>query len=151
MKTAITILICGLIALGLLGCTPEDVQAIGDQVTDPNGPVQQAAEQIGNAVQPLRGVVRAVPGFPFAQAVLGGLAVVEAFIGIILGFRKRTSDKALREVVIGNEALKDTDEFKKSSVLRSNFKTIHNGAQKAPATRLKVAAIRADLVKEAVA
>lgn len=76
------------------------------QITDPNSEVQEAAEKIGNLVGPAIILVKSVPGFPYAKAILGGLAIAQLLLSIILGWRKKKSDTALKEVVHGIELAK---------------------------------------------
>ncbi len=103
MKTAwILLFCCALVASA--GCELEEdtIEAIGQAdyyMSDPNSPVQVTAEQLEYLVAAAVAAVVAIPGFPYAKAILGALAVINAAIVLILKLRKRTVEKTLSSVV----------------------------------------------------
>jgi len=74
--------------------------------------VQVTAENLQELVGSGMILVQAIPGFPYAKAILSALAIVQAVIAVILGWRKQVNTKALKEVVQGNEIMKKGTDFK---------------------------------------
>lgn len=138
MKKLIFAVLCLLV---VSGCEPGEVAEIMETtVTDPNGILQIAAENVGNALGPLIILVRTIPGIPYAKYISGALAIAATVVALIKSWRKKQSDTALEEVVVGIEAQKKTENFDKPE-----FERVQNEAQSV-ATRAKVTAIRKKLV-----
>lgn len=130
----IVIMMASIVLLLFVGCEPEDAKEVvtdfNASLTDPNSSIQVTAENLQELVETGMILVRAIPGFPYAKAILGALAIVQAVIGIILGWRKNVNKRALKEVVLGNEILK------KGPIDSQAFKDAQNTAQSEPTTEL---------------
>lgn len=121
-----------LCALLVLSCEPESatnvIANVNEAMSDPNSSVQVTAENLQELVGTGMILVQAIPGFPYAKAILGALAIVQAVITIILGWRKQVNKTALKEVVRGNEILKkgpiDSEAFKNAQNIAQSEKTV---------------------------
>ena len=145
MKTGLIVLV--LISFLLLaGCDWEQAsQSIGEvagqaeyQLIDPNSDVQQAAEGLSGVVGSAVVLVQSVPGFPYAKIILGALSTISVLLNVIIGWRKKVVDTALKEVITGGQ------EFKKliaSKEAIADFKVAHDKAQSTN-TKKMVAAIK---------
>ncbi len=147
-KHPVTIISIVCIMFLIAGCEPErittaitgGVDQAHYQATDPCSPVQVTAEQlkqITDSAAILITTAVATTGFPYAKAILGSITVIQAILGLILSWRKKQTQTALEEVVIGNEALK----AKLDDTQQQDFKDAQAAAQSA-ATQIKIAEIR---------
>jgi len=118
-----------LCALLVLSCEPEStigaINDVNEAMSDPNSSVQLTAENLQELVGTSIILVSAIKGFPYAKAILGALAIVQAVLTVILGWRKHTTTKALKEVVRGGEILKK-EIVRKGNVDMKDFKDAHN-------------------------
>ena len=110
MKKWILLFCCALVVSA--GCELEEdtTEVIGQAdyyMSDPNSPVQVTAEQLEYLVAAAVAAVVAIPGFPYAKAILGALAVINAAIVLILKLRKRTVEKTLSSVVKAVEGVEE--------------------------------------------
>ncbi len=139
--------VCAVMLVGISGCDLEQAgQAVQNaagqaeqQLTDPNSGLQQAAENVNKMVPPATVVVQTIP-FPGAKAVLGVLGLISVITNIILGWRKKTSDTALKEVVKGGQSFKKSVEMDDATI--EKFKHAQDSEQSA-ATKQIVAVIKA--------
>lgn len=120
----VSVVLCALL---VLSCEPESaigvINDVNEAMTDPNSSIQVTAENLQDLINTGAILVQAVPGFPYAKAILGALAIAQAVLAVILGWQKQVNKKALKEVVRGNEILK------KSPIDNQAFKNAQNMAQ----------------------
>ena len=135
MKQVILIIAVVACIMLLTGCEPEDVKRLHVQVTDPNGTLQVAAENVEDAIGPLTVLVKTLP-IPHSNVILAALTAISAAIALIKSWREKQVTTALEEVVIGNEALKKTEGFEKEK-----FEKAQNAAQSV-GTTAKITQIR---------
>lgn len=125
----VSVVLCTLL---VLSCDPDSItNALADAnnaMTDPNSAIQLTAENLQEMIATGVILVKAVPGFPYAKALLGGLAIAQAILTMILGWRKRVTTTALKQAVRGNEILKK-DLIKKGSVGIDEFRKAQDAAQ----------------------
>ena len=142
-KCVLCLLVAGVI---VSGCEPgEAAEIIETTVTDPNGLLQVAAENVGNTLGPLIVLVRTIPGIPYANYISGALAIAATVVALIKSWRKKQSDTALEEIVVGiNDAKKDVS-LGKDTESREALRIASNQAQSTE-TRAKVTAIRKKLI-----
>lgn len=118
-KLIVMLVLCTLLLAGcdeLLQKADEVIGQADYYATDPNSPVQITAEQLEGLVAAATAAVVAIPGFPYAQVILGALAVANAAIALILKLRKRTTDKTLAAVVLAV----DNSENKASKLIKED-------------------------------
>lgn len=123
---------CVLFALLVLSCEPESaielIADVNDVMSDPNSSIQVTAGNLQEMITTGAILVKAVPGFPYAKAILGALAIAQAVLAMILGWQKQNNKKALKEVVRGNEILKkgpiDNKAFKEAQNMAQSGKTV---------------------------
>lgn len=131
MRKVILVVSVVLVLLAV-GCEPESmINAIADAnnaMSDPNGSIQLTAENLQEMITTGMVLVKAVPGFPYAKFLLSAFAVAQTLLAIILGWRKHTTTKALKEVVWGNEILKkgtiDSEAFRKAQDTAQSESTV---------------------------
>lgn len=124
----VSVVLCTLL---VLSCDPDSItNALADAnnaMTDPNSAIQLTAENLQEMIATGVILVKAVPGFPYAKALLGGLAIAQAILTMILGWRKHVTTTALKQAVRGNEILKK--DLKKGSVGIDEFRKAQDAAQ----------------------
>lgn len=121
----ISVVLCAVL---VLSCEPEGtidrIRDVNNAMTDPNSSIQITAENLQDLVGTSMFLVRAIPSFPYAKAILGALAIAQAILTIILGWRKHVNSQALKEVVLGNEIMKKGKDFKDAQNIAQSEATV---------------------------